>query len=339
MSYKNGIIKLLYIITISLLLLSFSCSKDEEDAVLDTDVENIVLDYSVHPVTENIKWITNESDPVIASPEAVKGGTFNTDMLTFPLTFRTVGPDSNNYTRSYFTDNQLSLVNYNSDTEKLIPELATHWAYSKDGKTMYFKINPAAKWSDGTPVTPEDFIFTLEFMRSKYIQAPWYNDYYTKEIEKVTNHGDLILSVSATKKIPDLWQTTAISPMPKHFYGKLNKNFISEYNWKIEPNTGPYILKDFSKGKHLLFERKKDWWAKDLRYFKNRFNADYIRIDVIRDQNVAFEHFRKGLIDSFAATRPEIWYEKGTGDIFEKGYVNKLVYYNKARRPTAGLYI
>ncbi|HPD78233.1 MAG TPA: extracellular solute-binding protein, partial [Spirochaetota bacterium] len=257
----------------------------------------------------------------------------------FPLTFRTVGPDSNNYTRSYFLDNQLSLLGYHSDTEKILPELATHWAYGKDGRTMYFKLNPDARWSDGMPVTADDYIFTLEFMRSKYIQDPWYNDYYSKEIEKVTKHGDYLISVTATKKIPDLWLTVAISPTPRHFYKKMNKNYVSEYNWAIVPNTGPYILKEFSKGKYLLFERKKDWWAKDLRYFKNRFNVDYVKINVIRDQNVAFEHFRKGLIDSFDATRSEIWYDKGSGDIFDKGYVNKVVFYNKARRNTTGLYL
>lgn len=331
-------LKLLSVITIAILVSSVSCSRDEEAAV-DEAEETIVLDYSVHPLTENVRWQTNENEPVIASPKARPGGTFNAYMLTFPLTFRTVGPDSNNYTRGYFLDNQLSLINYHSDTEKLIPELATHWGYGRDGRTMYFKLNPAAKWSDGTPVTPDDFIFTIEFMRSKYIQAPWYNDYYSKDIEKVTKHGDYIVSVTATKKMPDLWQTVSISPIPKHFYGKMNKDYITEYNWKIEPNTGPYILKDFSKGKYLLFEKKKDWWAKDLRYFKNRFNVDYIRVDVIRDENVAYEHFRKGLIDSYIATRPEIWYEKGSGDIFDKGYVNKLWYYNKARRPTSGLYL
>ncbi|HPF05857.1 MAG TPA: extracellular solute-binding protein [Spirochaetota bacterium] len=330
------------LLTVFVLLISVflnSCSKEKEDIAPEENDESIVLDYTVHPLKENVKWVTNENEPVIASPEAKQGGTFNAYMLTFPLTFRTVGPDSNNYTRSYFLDNQLSLINYHSDTEKLLPELATHWGYSKDGRTMYFKLNPAAKWSDGTPVTPDDFIFTLEFMRSRHIQAPWYNDYYTKEIEKVTKHGDLVLSVTATKKIPDLWMTVAISPTPKHFYKKINKDYITEYNWKIEPNTGPYILKDFSKGKYLLFEKKKEWWAKDLRYFKNRFNVEFIRIEVIRDPNVAFEYFRKGLIDSFDATRPEIWFEKGSGDIFDKGYVNKLWYYNKARRPTSGLYL
>lgn len=340
MTGKSKIYTSLFCITIFALILSFSsCKKNGESADSGEADENIVLDYSVHPMTESVRWLTNENEPVIASPNAKQGGTYNTYMLTFPLTFRVVGPDSNNYTRSYFTDNQLSLVNYHSDTDKLLPELATHWAYSKDGRTMYFRLNQAAKWSDGVPVTPDDFIFVLEFMRSKHIQDPWYNDYFTKDIEKVTKHGDYIVSVTATKRIPDLWQTVSISPIPKHFYGKMNKNYVTEYNWKIEPNTGPYILKDFSKGKYLLFEKKKDWWAKDLRYFRNRFNVEYIRIEVIRDPNVAFEYFRKGLIDAYDATRPEIWYEKGTGDIFDKGYVNKLWYYNQARRPTSGLYL
>ena len=333
---KNGFV--IFLISIALIL-AVACNKENDYTASPESDEELNLDYSVHPVEESLKWITNENEPVAASPKAKKGGTFTTYTMTFPLTFRAVGPDSNNYTRSYFLDNQLSLLGYHSDTEKILPELATHWAYGKDGRTMYFKLNPDARWSDGMPVTADDYIFTLEFMRSKYIQDPWYNDYYSKEIEKVTKHGDYLISVTATKKIPDLWLTVAISPTPRHFYKKMNKNYVSEYNWAIVPNTGPYVLKEFSKGKYLLFERKKDWWAKDLRYFKNRFNVDYVKINVIRDQNVAFEHFRKGLIDSFDATRSEIWYEKGTGDIFDKGYVNKVVFYNKARRNTTGLYL
>ena len=329
------IIALLAVISLSLL----SCGKEGEDMSQGGDDENIVLDYSVHPMTEQVRWITNNNEPLIASPKAKKGGTFNSFIITFPLTFRVVGPDSNNHTRSYFTDNNMSLVGYHPDTEKLLPELATHWAFGRDGKTMYFKIHPEARWSDGVPVKAEDFIFTLEFMRSKHIQDPWYNDYYTKEIEKVTDHGNNIVSVTATKKIPDLWLTVNLSPVPRHFYGKMNKNFVSEYNWKIEPNTGPYILKDFSKGKYLLFERKKDWWARDLRYNKNRFNVDYFKLNVIRDDIVAFEHFRKGLIDTYGATRAAVWYEKGTGEIFDRGYVSKIWYYNQARRPTYGLYL
>lgn len=321
---------------IALLVLGSCGGKGDSSSSGGSD-ENLKLDYSTHQLEEELKWITNENEPLIASPNAKKGGTFNSFITTFPLTFRTVGPDSNNFTRPFFLDNQMSLIGYHGNTDKLIPELATHWAYGKDGRTMYFKINPDAKWSDGVPVTADDFIFTIEFMRSKHIQAPWYNDYYTKEIEKVTKYGDHLISVTATRKIPDLWLTAGIAPVPKHFYGKLNSDFVRDYNWKTEPNTGPYILKDYSKGKYLLFERKKDWWARDLRYNKNRFNVDYFKLTIIRDDNVAFEYFKKAKLDFFGATRASIWHEKAQGEIFDKGYVQKLWFYNQARRPTWGL--
>lgn len=338
--YKRGMTRFL-ILLLLILTLSFiiACKSDDDLEDFADDVEEIVLDYSVQSLSEDLKWITNDREPLIASPKAKKGGTFNLYILTFPLTFRVVGPDSNNFTRSYFLNNQLSLVGFHPDTEKILPELATHWAYSKDGRTMYFKLHPGAKWSDGEPVKPEDFVYTLEFMRSRYIRAPWYNDYYTKEIESVKIYNDNIISVTAAKKSPDLWLTTNLSPTPRHFYGKLNKNFVRDYNWKVEPNTGPYVLKDYSRGKYLLFERKKDWWAADLRYNKNRFNVDYFKLTVIRDVNVAYEHFRKGQLDSFGATRPSIWHEKAQGEIFNKGYAHRIWFYNDTRRPTWGLYL
>ncbi len=124
----------------------------------------------------DLKWLTNDSDPVFASPDARKGGILRDAILDFPLTFRVVGPDSNSSFRGEILGNQLSLIGIHPNTLNTIPELATHWAYGNDKKTMYFKLNPGARWSDGVPVTADDFAFTLEFMRSKHIVAPWYND-------------------------------------------------------------------------------------------------------------------------------------------------------------------
>ncbi len=50
---------------------------------------------------------------------------------------------------------------------------------------MYFKIHKNASWSDGVPVTADDFIFTLEFMRSKYIRDPWHNENFTRYFDKI----------------------------------------------------------------------------------------------------------------------------------------------------------
>ena len=219
------------------------------------------------PMTEEVTWLTNDAEPLFSSPEAVKGGTFREALLSFPLTFRTVGPDSNSSFRSAILGNQLSLIGIHPNTEQIIPELATHWAYGKDKKTMYFKLNPAARWSDGVPVTAADFAYSLDFMRSKYIVAPWYNDYYTQEIERVDIFDDHTLAVVSTKAQPDLHLRLGISPTPRHFYGQLDDEFVQKYNWKFVPNSGPYQISDFEKGNFVRFRRITEWWGQDLRYF------------------------------------------------------------------------
>lgn len=286
-----------------------------------------------------IEWLTNESDPVFASAEAQKGGTLHEALLTFPLTFRTVGPDANTSFRSAILGNQLGLVGIHPNTERIVPEIATHWAYGPDKKTMYFKLNPTAKWSDGEPVTADDFAYTLEFMRSKSIIDPWYNDYYTQEIEKVIVYDSITLAVVSTKAQPDLHLKLALNPTPRHFYKSLGEDFVQKYNWEIVPNTGPYQITEFKKGKSITFERKKDWWAKDLFYFKNRFNVDKVVYSVVRDINVQWEYFKKGEIDTFSMTMPKYWHQKSQTDIFEKGYAERIWFFNDTQQSAMGLWL
>jgi microcin C transport system substrate-binding protein len=127
---------------------------------------------SREPLPDGIVWLTNDSDPLFASPEAQRGGTLHRALESFPLTFRVVGPDSNTSFRGAILGNQLGLTGIHPNTLNIIPELATHWAYGSDRKTMYFKLNPKARWSDGVPVTADDFAYTLDFMRSPFIVAP-----------------------------------------------------------------------------------------------------------------------------------------------------------------------
>ena len=289
---------------------------------------------------DGLEWLTNDEDPVFSSPDAVKGGTLRSVLLSFPLTLRYVGPDSNGGFRSAILGNKMSPVATHPNSYNLFPSLATHWAYSDDNKTMYFRLNPRARWSDGHKLTPEDFAFTLEFMRSKEIVAPWYNTYYTDEMGEVVIYDELTFSVSSSKPRPrnELHSHVSISPTPRHFFKDLN-GFVQKYNWQIEPNTGPYQITQIKKGKSITFGRKKDWWAQDLKYYKNRFNVDKVRYTVIRDINLAWEHFKKGNLDSFGITQPLYWHEKATGDIFDRGYVHKLWFYNDSPQYSSGLWL
>ncbi len=298
-----------------------------------------IAQVTAEKLPKDIVWETNDSDAVFSSDKAKKGGTLHLSLLSFPMTFRTVGPDSNGAFRSAILDNHLSLIGIHPNTLNIIPEIATHWAFGKDKKSMYFKLNKNAKWSDGKPVTAQDFAYTLEFMRSEHIIAPWYNDYYTKEIEKVIIYDDYTLAVVSSKPVPDLHLKLAIIPIPKHYYASLDKDFVQKYNWKIAPNTGPYKIFDFKKGKHIKFKRKKDWWAKDIKYFKNRFNVDRVIFKVVRDFNISWEYFKKGKIDVFPLTFPKYWHVKSNAEVFKKGYIHKMWFFNDTQRSASGMWL
>ena len=104
----------------------------------------------------DLKWESNDTDPVYADPEAKRGGTFRDFMSSFPLTLRKYGPDSNGGFAAYVRETNLPLLSTHPVTRNPIPMLANQWAFGADNKTLYFRINPKARWSDGQPVTADD---------------------------------------------------------------------------------------------------------------------------------------------------------------------------------------
>jgi microcin C transport system substrate-binding protein len=332
-----------HLVVVVALLCCLGCGRSEtqENPGIDPKPEKKVdKSYRVYEkLPDNIHWLTNEIDPVFSSMDAQKGGTLHSALISFPMTFRVVGPDSNGSFRGAILDNQLSLINIHPNSGNIIPELATHWAFGDDKKTMYFKLDQDAKWSDGNLVTAWDFVYTLTFMRSEHIIAPWYNDYYSKEIESVVVYDDHTIGVRSTKAVPDLYLKLGISPMPEHYFKILDQEFVQTYNWAIIPNTGAYQIHEFKKGRFIKFKRKQDWWARDKKYFKNRFNVDYVLYTVIRDFNLQWEHFKKGRIDAFGLTLPKYWHDKTKTRVFENGYVNRIWFFNDLQRPSLGMWL
>ena len=120
---------------------TISCSDSHTEAIGTAEAGSVSEDQifkaeiSQESPPSDLKWLTNNSDPQYASAEAQKGGTFRIAIKSFPLTFRTVGPDSNTTFRGAILGNQLSLIGLHPNTMNVLPELATHWAYGKDKKT------------------------------------------------------------------------------------------------------------------------------------------------------------------------------------------------------------
>jgi len=316
---------------------------EDAETVDVTAATNLVANptvYPAHELPEGLVWETNNDEEVFASPDAKKGGSFNQFITSFPLTLRTTGPDSNSSFRPYLLDSLPGLVEMHPNTLEWIPGLATHWAYGEDGKTVYYRINPDAVWSDGRPITADDFVFTREFMLSEHIFAPFSNNYYTEEIIDVRKYDDHTFSVTGATVKPkaDLHYYYSIQPVPRHFH-KLDEKWVTDYNWRVAPHWGPYQISRIQKGRFIEFELKEDWWGKDLRYYQNRFNVQRIRISVIRDEETAYRHFLRGELDAFPLIFPNFWHDKTDDVVYRNGYVNRIWFYNELPQPKYGMYL
>ena len=293
----------------------------------------------------DLKWEDGLGEPVFSSPNAKKGGTMNLHTGDWPRTLRFVGPDASGSFRRHILDNNaFALVHEHPETDGYIPAIARRWAVGKDKKTVYFELDPSARYSDGEPVRVTDFFFHFYFMRSKHIKAPWYNDYYDDEkFLNITLYNTRTLSITFYKAKPDVITKAAIRPVPEHHYEEIDEDYLKEYQWVFEPTAGPYEVKkeNINDGVAITITRVSNWWADQGKFYKNRFNPEKIRVTVVRVPAKVFELFRKGELDWHGLSLPEYWYDKLPNDApeVESGYIHKAQFYNDIPRPTWALRI
>ncbi|MDF1753203.1 MAG: extracellular solute-binding protein [Verrucomicrobiales bacterium] len=299
---------------------------------------------TIEDLPADLEWTDNSQLPEVGSPKAKKGGTTNSRLQDYPDTLRIVGPNSNGSFRNYLLDDvTVNLAHRHPETLEFFPGLAQEWAIDKENKTVYVKIDPKATWSDGKPVTTDDFFFMFFFFQSKYIQAPWYNNWYGTQYTGITKFDDHTLAISVPEAKPDMdSRVLELGPKPAHFYKELGDDFPQRYQWRFQPTTAAYVVKDsdVKKGRTIALSRLENWWAKDKKHWRYRFNPDRIEFKVIRDTAKAFEEFKAGNLDGFGLD-PDYWYNKLPNDhpIVKDGYVKKVTFYNDRPRPTYALWI
>ncbi|RYD36146.1 MAG: hypothetical protein EOP86_06755, partial [Verrucomicrobiaceae bacterium] len=289
----------------------------------------------------DLVWTEDADVPEIGDPAAKKGGTFYWYLNDFPRTLRLLGPDANQAFRGYILDyNAMTLVEPHPNAPgKYMPLIAKDWAVGKDGRTVYFHIDPAAKFNDGMPVRTDDFFYLFYFMRSKYHYDLWYNDYAVKEFENITKYDDLTFSITLPEAKPDLVYragANGIRPVPMHHYQTLDPDYLKEYNWKPEPTPGAYEIlpASLNMGRTILMTKVPDWWGNAKRHYRHRYNVDGIHFQVIRDPSKQLEAFRRGDLDMYWLTLPQLWHKQfpDSDPLVRGGYAYKGVFYNNIPR-------
>lgn len=288
-------------------------------------------------------WEDGMGEPEIGDPEARKGGVFRKFIPGFPPTLRPFGENSNNSFRGDLYDYiDMPLVNFHPATMGLIPGLARQWAVSTDGRTIYFRIDPEARYSDGVPVRARDFLVGVYLRVSDFIVNPYSKQFYRENVAQIAMLDDLTLAVSLPEaKIHAPAIAGALLPSPPHFYRDYGPDYTQRFQWRFPPTTGAYEVppSGIVKGVSVTQTRVADWWARDRKYYKYRFNPDRIVHTVVRDESKAFELFRAGELETFFLTRPEYWYEKSEMEPVYKGYIERVTFYNRYPKVPRGLYL
>ena len=298
--------------------------------------------FSEDLIPKGLKWKNGQEQPEIGDSNSKKGGAFRYFITSFPPTIRPFGPNSNNSFRGELYDNiEIGLIDLHPQTGAVIPGVAQEWAIADDKKTVFFKLDPDAKYNDGEPVKAIDFLWFVYLRASDNVVTPWFKQYLREQFARVAVYGEGVVAVTLPEPKPKIPYFASIPPAASHFYKDYGPDYKERYQWKVPPTTAAYTVNDgdIVKGVSITLSRDKNWWAKDKKFYRHRFNTDKIRYTVVRDISKAWELFRAGELDYFPISLPEYWYEKSEMEPVFDGYVERYTWYNQYPRIPWSLYI
>jgi microcin C transport system substrate-binding protein len=168
---------------------------------------------------------------------------------------------------------------------------------AKDRTWVQYNLRREARFHDGSPITPDDVIWTFDTLRTK--GDPHYRLYYADvvKVEKVGERGVRFgFRTGDNRELPMIvGQIPVLSK--KSWEGK----DFEKTTLDAPLGSGPYTIESFDVGRDIVYRRAADYWAKDLPVNRGRNNFDSIRYDYYRDATVALEAFKAGQYD----IRPE----------------------------------
>jgi microcin C transport system substrate-binding protein len=318
-------------------------TREREKLAFRTGIGDYLRFGTEQEVPADLAWERGMDEPEIGDPAARKGGVFRKFMETFPPTIRPFGDNSNNSFRGELYDTiEMPLVGLHPQTMRLIPALANEWAVSADGRTVFFRVDPEARYSDGRPVRARDFAISLYLRASDFVVNPYAKQYYREEVAGIGVYGERTVSVTLPEaKYLAPAVAGGLTPSSPDFYAEYGPDYTERYQWRFPPTTGAYevLPQDIVKGVSITQTRVRNWWARDRKYYRHRFNPDKIVHTVVRDESKAFELFRAGRIDTFFLTRPEYWYEKSETEPVYRGFIERVTFYNRYPKVPRGLYL
>jgi microcin C transport system substrate-binding protein len=178
-----------------------------------------------------------------------------------------------------------------------------------DFSWVTYRINGAARFHDGSPITPEDVIWSLEALKAAH---PFYNSYYanvTAAEQTADNEVTFRFSEAGNRELPQI--VGQIPVLSKTWWtGKNDKGETRDINnttLEVPLGNGAYRITEVKPGKSVTIERVKDYWAADLPVNRGKNNFDEIFVIYYRDNTIAMEGFKGDEYDFRAESSSKDW--------------------------------
>ena len=166
-----------------------------------------------------------------------------------------------------------------------------------------FHLDPAARFSDGTPITSDDVRFTFDLLKAH--GRPQQRQAYALVRAVETPDPETIrfdLAGIGDRELP-----MDLGLMPVLSKRSTDAAHFDETTLKPPVASGAYRVTKVEAGERLVLERNTNYWARDLPTRRGMFNFDRVDIDYYRDANALFEVFKAGLCDFRIETDPARW--------------------------------
>ncbi len=172
------------------------------------------------------------------------GGTFTEGVVGQPRFINPIYGETNDIDRSLIDLVFSGLMTYNSKGQ-IVKDLADSYTISNDGKTYDFTLKKDILWHDGTPLTADDVVFTIQTIQNSDYKSPLRANWIDVDVEKTSDS-----SVRFTLKAPynSFLENATVKIIPKHIWQEISaENFgLSSYN--LQPiGSGPFEFSNISQ--------------------------------------------------------------------------------------------
>lgn len=193
-----------------------------------------------------------------------------------------------------------------------------------DRSWVEFTLRPEARFSDGSPVTVADVIWSFETVGTK--GHPRYQTAWAK-VAGMEQTGERSVRITFNTPDRELPLLMGLRPILKRaqWAGKA----FDESSLDVPIGSGPYVVDKVDPGKSISYRRNPDYWGKDLPINSGLNNFDEIRYDYFGDPSVIFQAFTAGDIMSFRETNAGKWLSSynfpavASGDIIKEEIPHK----------------